>query len=79
LGPTHNSLTSCSEAQHIMHNSTKFVSHENIGCIKFMIRHMRNIRTINIRSIRDMVSVVDALLLLLVSVAHGELDELFAI
>jgi hypothetical protein len=44
-----------------------------------MIRHMRNIRSISIRSIRDMVSAVEDLLLLLVSVALGELDKLFAI
>jgi hypothetical protein len=41
-----------------------------------MIRHVRNIRSI---SRRNMVSVVEALLLLLVRVALGELDELFAI
>jgi hypothetical protein len=35
---------------------------------------MRNIRSISITNIRDMVSVVEALLLLLVSVALGELD-----
>jgi hypothetical protein len=57
-------------------NSTKFVSHKNIGCIKIMIRHMRNIISI---STRKMVSVVEALLLLLVRVALSELDKLFAI
>jgi hypothetical protein len=41
-----------------------------------MVRHMRNIRSI---SIRNMVSVVETLLLVLESVALGELDELFAI
>jgi hypothetical protein len=41
-----------------------------------MIRHMRNIRSI---SIRRMISVVEALLLVLVKVALGELDELFGI
>jgi hypothetical protein len=41
-----------------------------------MIRSVRNIRSI---SIRNMVSVVEALLFLLVRVALGELDELFAI
>jgi hypothetical protein len=40
---------------------------------------MRNIRSIDIRSIGNMVSVVEVLILLLVSVALGELDELFAI
>jgi hypothetical protein len=40
---------------------------------------MRNIRSISIRSIRNMVGVVEALLLLLVRVSLGELDELFAI
>jgi hypothetical protein len=37
---------------------------------------MRNIRSI---SIRRMVSVADALVLILIKVALGELDELFAI
>jgi hypothetical protein len=41
-----------------------------------MIRHIRNIRII---SIKRMVSVVVALFLVLVRVALGELDELFAI
>jgi hypothetical protein len=41
-----------------------------------MIRHMRNIRSINITR---MVSVVEALLLVLIRVALGEVDELFAI
>jgi hypothetical protein len=41
-----------------------------------MIRYVRNIRSI---SIRNMVSVVEALILLLVRIALGELDELFAI
>jgi hypothetical protein len=41
-----------------------------------MIRHMRNIRSI---SIRGMVSVVEDLLLILIKVALGKLDELFAI
>jgi hypothetical protein len=41
-----------------------------------MIRHMRNIRII---SIRNIVSVIEDLLLVLVRVALGELDELFAI
>jgi hypothetical protein len=41
-----------------------------------MIRHMRNIRSI---SIRGMVSVVEDLLLILIRVALGKLDELFAI
>jgi hypothetical protein len=41
-----------------------------------MVRHMRNIRRI---SIRNMVSVVETLLLILESVALGELDELFTI
>jgi hypothetical protein len=40
---------------------------------------MRNIRSIDIRSIGNMVSVVEVLILLLVSVSLGELDELFAI
>jgi hypothetical protein len=40
---------------------------------------MRNIRSINISSIRDMVSVVEALLLLLMKVPLAKLDELFAI
>jgi hypothetical protein len=40
---------------------------------------MRNIRSISIRSIRNMVGVVEALLLLLVRVSLGELDELFTI
>jgi hypothetical protein len=40
-----------------------------------MMRHMRNISI----SIRNMVSVVETLLLVLESVALGELDELFAI
>jgi hypothetical protein len=44
-----------------------------------MIGHMRNIRRISIRSTRNMVSVVEALLLLLVRVPFSELDELFAI
>jgi hypothetical protein len=43
-----------------------------------MIKQMRNIKIISIRSIRDKVSVVEALLLL-VGVAVGELDELFTI
>jgi hypothetical protein len=41
-----------------------------------MIKYVRNIRSI---SIRNMVSVVEALILLLVRIALGELDELFAI
>jgi hypothetical protein len=41
-----------------------------------MIRYMRNKRSI---SIRRMVSVVEALLLVLVKVALGEVDELFTI
>jgi hypothetical protein len=41
-----------------------------------MVRHMRNIRRI---SIRNMVSDVETLLLVMESVALGELDELFAI
>jgi hypothetical protein len=41
-----------------------------------MIRHVRNIRSI---SIRGMVSVVEDLLLIMVRVAHGELDKLFII
>jgi hypothetical protein len=41
-----------------------------------MIRHMRNIKHI---SIRNMVSVVETLLLILESVALGELDKLFVI
>jgi hypothetical protein len=41
-----------------------------------MIRHKKNIRSI---SIRRMVSIVEALLLVLVKVALGELDELFTI
>jgi hypothetical protein len=41
-----------------------------------MIRHMRNIRSV---SIRRMVSVVEALLLVLIKVGLGELDELFVI
>jgi hypothetical protein len=41
-----------------------------------MIKHMRNIRSI---SIRGMVSVVEDLLLVLIRVALGELDELFSI
>jgi hypothetical protein len=41
-----------------------------------MVRHMGNIRHI---SIRNMVSVVETLLLVLESVALGELDEVFAI
>jgi hypothetical protein len=57
----------------------QFFSHENIGCIKFMIRHMRNIRSISIRSIRNMLSIIGALLLLLVRVVLGEFDELFTI
>jgi hypothetical protein len=44
-----------------------------------MIRHVRNIRSISIRSIRNMVSVVEAFLLLLTRVAFGELDELFTV
>jgi hypothetical protein len=49
-----------------------------IGCIKYMIRHMRNI-SISIKSIRNMVSIVEALLLLLIRVTFHELEELFAI
>jgi hypothetical protein len=60
-------------------NFTKLVSHQNIGSIKFMIRHVRNIRSISIRCIRNMVNVVEALLPLLVRVAFGKLDELLAI
>jgi hypothetical protein len=41
-----------------------------------MIRHVRNIRSINIRG---MVSVVENSLLVLVRDALGELDKLFAI
>jgi hypothetical protein len=41
-----------------------------------MIRHMRNIRSI---TIRRMVSVVEALLLVLVKITLGELDKLFFI
>jgi hypothetical protein len=41
-----------------------------------MIGHLRNIR---ILSIRRMVSVIEALLLVLIRVAIGELDEPFAI
>jgi hypothetical protein len=41
-----------------------------------MLRHIRNIRHI---SIRNMVSVVETLLLVLESVVFGELDELFTI
>jgi hypothetical protein len=41
-----------------------------------MVRHMRNIRSI---SIRNMISVVETLLLVLESVVLGELDELFVI
>jgi hypothetical protein len=41
-----------------------------------MIRHKKNIRSI---SIRRMVSIVEALLLVLVKVALSELDELFTI
>jgi hypothetical protein len=41
-----------------------------------MVRHKRNIRRI---SIRNMVSAVETLLLVLNSVALCELDELFAI
>jgi hypothetical protein len=41
-----------------------------------MIRHVKNIKRI---SIKNMVSVVDALFLLVVRVALGEFDELFTI
>jgi hypothetical protein len=41
-----------------------------------MIKHMRNIKSI---SMRNKVSVVEALLLVLVRVALCELDEFFAI
>jgi hypothetical protein len=41
-----------------------------------MIRHKRNIRSIGIRG---MVSVVKDLLLVLIRVAPGKLDELFTI
>jgi hypothetical protein len=41
-----------------------------------MIRHVKNIKRI---SIKNMVSVVDALFLLMVRVALGEFDELFTI
>jgi hypothetical protein len=41
-----------------------------------MIRHVKNIKRI---SIKNMVSVVDALFLLVVRVAFGEFDELFTI
>jgi hypothetical protein len=41
-----------------------------------MVRHMRNIRHI---SIRNIVNVVETLLLVLESVALGELDKLFTI
>jgi hypothetical protein len=44
-----------------------------------MIRHMIHIRSINIRSIRNMISVIEVFLLLLVRVGLGELDELFVI
>jgi hypothetical protein len=44
-----------------------------------MIRHMRNIRGISIRSIRNMVSIIEALLLLFVRVVFGKLDELLSI
>jgi hypothetical protein len=40
---------------------------------------MRNIKCFSILSIRNMVSVVEALLLLLVRVPLGKLDELFII
>jgi hypothetical protein len=57
-------------------NFTKLISHKNIRCIKIMVRYMRNIRRI---SIRNMVSAIETLLLVLESVALAELDELFAI
>jgi hypothetical protein len=58
-------------------NSIKFIFHENIWCIKSMIIHVRSIN-INIRSIGGMVSFF-VVLLHLVRVGFGELDELFAI
>jgi hypothetical protein len=41
-----------------------------------MIRHMRNIRSI---SMRNMISVIEDLFLLLMRIILGELDELFVI
>jgi hypothetical protein len=59
------------------HNLQNLFFHENIICIKSMIRHVRII-SIKIRSIGDMVSCF-VVLLHLVRVAFGELNELFAI
>jgi hypothetical protein len=47
---------------------------QNIRSIKIMIWHMRNMRSISI-SIRSIVSSLDVLLLLMLDVGFGELDE----
>jgi hypothetical protein len=55
-------LISCGEAQHIEQQFYQTYFSQEIGCIKIMIKHMRNIRSI---SIRNMASVVETLLLVL--------------
>jgi hypothetical protein len=53
---------------------SNLISHKNIKSIKIMIWHMRNMRSISIR-IRSIVSSLDVLLLLMLDIGFGELDE----
>jgi hypothetical protein len=55
-------------------NFTNLISHKHIRSIKIMIRHMRNMRRISMR-VRNIVSGLDALLILLLDIDFSELDE----
>jgi hypothetical protein len=57
-------------------NFVNLISHKTIKNIKIMISHMRNMRSISIR-MRNIVTNLGALLLLLLDIDLGELDEFF--
>jgi hypothetical protein len=61
-------------AQYVKQYFFKLISHKHIRSIEIMVYHMRNMRSISIR-IRSIVSDLDTLLLLLLDIGFGELDE----
>jgi hypothetical protein len=75
LGHAHKSLWSLVVWPNMQSNNlTNLISHKYIRSIKIMIWHMRNMRNIRIR-IRDIVSGLHTLLLFLLDISLGELDE----
>jgi hypothetical protein len=77
--PRHKSLTSCGVAHISSNYPTILILHNNIRCIKIMIRHIRNMRIIcmNLRSIIGMI-IFFLVFLPLVGDNLYDLDKFFA-